>query len=499
MEAGERKDFFRYIYKRYFSDDPSKFQESDLDNYLAKLRKAGEERALRYIKGLPDEGSDNLSGHKREKGTAIIDGSWEEQITYATSQIFMENTLSHYVAARMPTLLLKIGRNRFTENGVSRREQAMKDLKTQEGWSSDKFSETMKDFGLAEMLFRKQISGKIREEMSFNEDFGLNQTDKIIDLPYRLSGDKIRELLSKNSNGKEFKSPEEVERVVKLWEYMKADFFKTDTDGKVYLDGIAFEEIKKYPFTIGLEDTDMSLVAYRATGPRMVARAIKDIASIEANITSWLINMQNILPEIAINGKHDSSPMIEYFRKGQKAIFDVHGSEAAQEFVYKMSGVVMNYFRQDVKSSGLLGLFGLRTLGKRNSMAAEYAGRSTAVWEWDSRDNDRWATAIESYRLLPMQPYDLSKTEDGKFVGGKLEDRWIINPFTKKPMKFNWFGKKRHVDFEYNSARLRKEHGADWKAITFDYINQFLPLALAFLLWKYIKDAMDEASGKKKQ
>ncbi|MEK6900054.1 MAG: hypothetical protein AABX05_02935, partial [Nanoarchaeota archaeon] len=289
VEAGERKDFFRYIYKRYFSDDPSKFQESDLDNYLAKLRKAGEERALRYIKGLPDEGSDNLSGHKREKGTAIIDGSWEEQITYATSQIFMENTLSHYVAARMPTLLLKIGRNRFTENGVSRREQAMKDLKTQEGWSSDKFSETMKDFGLAEMLFRKQISGKIREEMSFNEDFGLNQTDKIIDLPYRLSGDKIRELLSKNSNGKEFKSPEEVERVVKLWEYMKADFFKTDTDGKVYLDGIAFEEIKKYPFTIGLEDTDMSLVAYRATGPRMVARAIKDIASIEANITSWLI------------------------------------------------------------------------------------------------------------------------------------------------------------------------------------------------------------------
>ena len=82
-------------------------------------------------------------------------------------------------------------------------------------------------------------------------------------------------------------------------------------------------------------------------------------------------------------------------------------------------------------------LFGLLRIGQKNSIAAEYAGRSSAVWEWDSRDIDRFAVALESYNLLPLNPYDKQKVslpefdkvkgkwKDGKFIGGKLEDRWI--------------------------------------------------------------------------
>lgn len=482
-QVKKRKDMFRYIFKRYFSDDPSKFQESDLDNYLIKLKGNGEKKALENIK--KNKGSTSI-------GTAsIVEGSWEEQVTYETSKLFMDNVLAHYVAERMPSKFLRIDRNRFSENGVSRWEKIWREFKAK-NWERARFDKVMKDMTMTEMLLRRQISEQIRKQISLDQKWTLNKTDGIDDLPYRLTEAKIRELLAKKSNGKdEFKSPKEIDDVVELWKHIKKDFINNE-----FLDGKGAEKIRDYTFTFGLEDTDISLIPYRATGPRMIARAIKDTGSIEATVTPWLLNMPGIMSEIAVNGKHDFSGLIEYMRKAQKAIFDVHGSEGAQEYIYKISGAVINYFKQDTTARGVVGLFGLRKLGQRNSIAAEYAGRSSAVWEWDSRDIDRFATALESYRLLPKNAYDLNKTKDGKFIGGKMEDRWIKLPFLKKPIKF---GKQKHIDFEYNGAKLRKEHGADFKAITFDIVNQFLPLAMAFLLWKYIKDAMDEVSGKKKQ
>ena len=202
--------------------------------------------------------------------------------------------------------------------------------------------------------------------------------------------------------------------------------------------------------------------------------------------------MPRILSEIAMSGKHDFAPIIEYLRKGQQAIFDVHGTEEAQKFVYKMSGMIINYFKKDGMAKPL---FGLLRLGRRNSIAAEYAGRSTAVWEWDSRDIDRFCVSLESYRLLPHNPYDLQKVVKGEFKGEQYDDVWVKLPFLEKPIKF---GKRRHVDWEWNGKKLRKDHGANWPAITFDIVNQFLPVVAIFILWQYLKQAIDEASGKKK-
>lgn len=471
-QVRERKDLFRYIYKRYFADNPNNFQESDLDNYLNKLRDGAEKAALKKIK----------------KNGSFEQKTWEEQIAYETSKLFLKNTLAHYVAARMPTKFLRIDRNRFTENGVSRWERIQKELNKDKGWDITKFDLVMKDLTMTEMLFRREISKQIREQMSFDKDWTLNRINEIDNLPFRLDEATIRKLLSKDyRNEGDFKSPEEIQRVVDLWRHINNDY-----NNERFLDGEGATKIKEYKFTFGLEDTDISLIPYRGTGPRMIARAIKDTGSIEATITPWLLKMPDVLSEIAISGKQDFTPIIEYLRAAKKAINDVHGSEAAQEFVYKVSGTVINYFKKDGIAKPLFGLFGM---GRRNSIAAEYAGRSNAVWEWDSYDIGRYCIALESYRLLPKNPYDANKTKGGKFIGGRLEDRWIKLPFLKNPIKF---GKKRHIDFEFNSAKLRKEHGADFPAIAWDMLNQWGPLAIAFLLWKYIKDALDEAEGKKK-
>jgi len=469
----ERNNLFKYIYQRYFSEDPDNFQESDFNSYFTKLRKSGEKAAF----------------DKVGKNGLIEKNSWDEQIAFETSKLFLQNTLAHYVAARMPTKFLRIDRNRFTEDGVSRWERIQKELNKDKGWDITKFDLVMKDLTMTEMLFRREMSKQIREQMSLDKDWSLNRINEIKNLPFRLNEAVIRKLLSKNSEEEgAFKSPEEIQRVVDLWKHINNDF-----NNEKFLDGEGATKIKDYKFTFGLEDTDISLIPYRGTGPRMVARAIKDTGSIEASVTPWLMKMPDVLSEIAVNGKDDFSPIIEYLKTAKKAINDVHGSEGAQEFVYKVAGTVINYFKKDGRAKPLFGLFGI---GRRNSIAAEYAGRSTSVWEWDSRDIDRFCVALESYRLLPKNPYDSNKTEGGKFIGGKLVDRWIKLPFLKQPIKF---GKKRTIDFIYNSAKLRKEHGADWKAITWDMVNQFLPMALALILWKYMKDALDEASGTKKK
>ena len=243
-----------------------------------------------------------------------------------------------------------------------------------------------------------------------------------------------------------------------------------------------------------MEDTDVSLMAFRATGPRMVARAVKDVGSIESTITNWIINMPLVLNEIAINGKHDISPIIEYMRKAQRAITDVNGVEDTYEHMYKVAGVVINYFKKDAIAKPLFGIFGV---GKRNSIAAEYAGRSTAVWEWDSRDIDRFCIALESFGLLKPQPYNLQKFGDGEFKGCAKENVWWKLPFLDKPIKTPF--KKRHVDYEYNALRLRAEHGGLPIHMAIDIIGQFLPILAIFLLWKYIEESLKEASGGKKK
>jgi len=469
-QAKEKKELFRYIFKRYFSENPENFQEAELDNYLSKLQIKGEEKALDQLK---------------TKGQPFKGGSWEEQVAYETYQLFMENTLARYTAARFPTIFLRMDKNRLHDDGISHWEKIRRKFKD---WKREDFDKSMKDLTMAEMLLRRQISGKIRENIKLDEKWTLSQFDKIDGLNYRLDESKIRELLSKNKEDKAFKSEKEINDAIEVFRHIK-DSFKKDN----FLDNEGKKRIQNYTFTFGLEDTDISLMNFRGTGPRMVARAVKDVASAEQVITPWIIEMPRIMNEIAINGKHDFSPLIEYMRKAQKAITEIHDVPSTYEHMYKIAGTIINYFKKDAMAKPLFGLF---RLGKMNSMAAEYAGRSTAVWEWDSRDIDRFAVAMESYGLLKNSPYDLHKFKDGKFTGGQPEDRWIKIPGIKKPIKF---GKKRHVDYEFNSWKLRKEHGADWKAISWDYINQFLPLAMAFLLWKYIKDAMDEASGKKKQ
>ena len=450
---------------------------------------------------IGQKGEEIAANHIKNSGMADFN-SFGEQVAFETSNIFMENLLAHYTAAKFPSKFLRMTRNRFTKDGKSRWQEIYElakeknIFKTEVGKERDTFNEVMKDLTFAEMLLRKEISQQIRDGLRFDpKKLRLNDvmTDDVL---YRLDEGTIRKLLlnvkGTNENGTRMITEERINEVIELHKLIRAKL------SRGYLDGDAVKEIKQYTFTFGLEDTDLSLMAFRGTGPRMIARALGDTGNIETNVIPWIIEMPRLLNQIATSGKQDFGPIIEYLQKAQKAINQVHGTGDAGDFpyIYKIASAVIQYFKKDTMAKPLFGLF---RLGKRNSMAAEYAGRSTAVWEWDSRDIDRFCTALESLRLLPKNAYNLQQVsvDEGKYTGGKYENIWLINPITKKPFKTPF--KKRKIDYAFNGAKLRKDFGGDFKAISFDMINQLLPIALAFLLWKYIKEAMDEASGAKKK
>ena len=155
------------------------------------------------------------------------------------------------------------------------------------------------------------------------------------------------------------------------------------------------------------------------------------------------------------------------------------------------------------------GILGLTRIGKPNSIAAKIAGgRSTAVWEWDAVDIDNFIVALETNRLLPRDYFDPSQPL-------KYEAIWVNAPFSANPIRlpenfklpFKLFGKDEIPLFrrrvrnyrELWSNKLRKDFGGKWYDVSFDFAVKYGPLFMAFMLWKFFKDALDEAQGTKKK
>ena len=458
--SAERNNWFKYIYEKYFVPLG---ENISFEQYMSDLGKLSEQEALRQFK---------------EESPAI--NNWNEFVELTTSRMFMERALTHEVAVRFPTKFLRMDRDRFHKDGISNWRRVFELVQRETGWDRDHFNSVMKDLVTAEMLLRNDISGKIKDGLTLDKTLGLHNFE---DFQYVLNKETIKELLSKHRIDEK-----KINEALLVYEKIKDNFLKNS-----FLDGDAINQRREYTFTYGLEDTDFTLMSYRAAGPRIIPRAIGDVGIMEKEVMPWIDKMPHILNDLAINGKHDFSPIIEYLRKAQEAYNAVHGTggdlDQMYGFAYKIAGAVINYFKKDTMAKPLFGLF---RMGKTNSIAAKYAGRSTAVWEWDSRDIDRFCVALESYHLLPKQPYDLASPPSPN----KFHNVFIKLPFFKHPVKTPF--KKRNVDFKYSAGKLRKEFGGDFKAIAFDMIDQFLPIVLGFLLWQYFKKAMEEAEGKKK-
>ncbi len=493
--ARQKDKLFKYIFKKYFDKEPE-----DLGKYLDKLRAEKTDKAIKDIQtgkiAPPD-----------------IKGYVEGEV----SKVFLDRALARVIMQRIPSKILRMDRDRLSLKGTSRWKQVMKDMGMDGQF--DTFDAVMQDMILAEQLLRKEVSGemnKLRDSNALREKYGK--------IEYVLTQDKIKALLT----GKDGMTQDRIDKVVELYDKIQNIYSKVPTGkGKgTYQSRDEFidKELVKYfkngaardretKFTIALDETDLSFVPFRGGGQSVLARSIRDIANVEENITKPLSTFISKLRAMAIDGKQDFNGVIEIMQKAYGAMDGIISTDYANEVVSKLASMTIMYMKKDTRARALGGVFGI---GKLNSMAAESAGRGTGVWEWDSREIDRFIVALESRSLLPRNPYNMASNPT-------YEARYVNIPLVKEPVKLpekieltKWFGKeinlfgkiikisdiplfqRRKADFTSWSKNLRDNFGGSKIDIAFDILNKYLPFILILFLLKQMKDAMEASEGKKK-
>ena len=485
----QRLDLFKYLYKTYFDTDPAQ-----LEKYLGEIRNR-EARSVVL---------------KKIAAGKIAPSDIEEGVEIETSKIFLNRALARVVAQRFPTKFFRIDRDRFEKDGVShwKKVQKLMDLSN----DPNKFDLTVKDFLLAEDLLRKETSQIMKKQIAEtkkrvemlekktvltaqeNEELtrlrGIAKGSALFDLQdikYRLSEEKIKTLLKGKFIKDGVEDKERLDSVISLYKVLNqnyisnSEFLDTFAENIIRPDGIKQD---KFKFTLGIEELDMSFVPFRGAGPRLLARAVGDISSIELNVSKVIIQFPELLKKVSIDGKGDFSEIVGLIDKAKHSLNGAIGSDYAAQVAHHLAALAINYFKKDTIAKPLFGIFGM---GRTNSLAGEIAGRSTAVWEWDAREIDRFIIALESADILKRKPF-LYVTSNSTTV-----PRYVKIPFTNKLIKV---GLKRRPEIGFTSSDLRREFGADAVHIAFEMFNLIFPAVLLFLLWQYIQKASKEGEKK---
>lgn len=464
--AKQREALFEYLYGNYFTQ----FSNQTYKEYIETLKPRAEKLVIENVK----------------KNHNMPFNDYDKAVQKQISELFIEGAISRFIAARFPTKFLRIDKDRFHFDGVGLYRQIYNQMKENNSkLTIDQFSDMMSDLEFVEAVMRQDVSAEIKEQIhllpldsskdrSLGDHVGLLQT---------LNKDKILEILeSKGPDKDRIKKVEELYELIYKKMTGKSEN-KHDKNGKIieeeslnFLDGEAVDDIKRFPFNLGLDDTDFSLVVHRAAGPNMIKRSIGDVASMEDVVIKGFFGIPEMFRQISISG--DYAPFIKYLKDCQKVFHDVHGVPADYEFNNRLCGMLINYMRRDDNAVS----------GRINSIAAQMVSDSNLVRDWDGRNIDKFLLTIQQEGLLPKFNYDTT-------YGPKYEKVWKIDVEGKPVMT-----KREQIDeeYEYTTEKTRKKFGGDFKNILATTIKYILPLASIWLLWQYLKKAFEEAFGGKK-
>src|SRR3989344_867094 len=478
----ERKEFFSYLYQEYFIDNPTTFKESVLNTFLTSLQGKAEEVA-------------NIKNKLGQVGK----GELNDQIEYERSKLFLSHTLARLVAKRFPSKILRIDRGRFSEDGESRWYKTWQRMvkKEPEKYATLKFSDfhkVMQTIGLAEALLRKKVSSKIKKKIKKKKKQGKPKIglDELEGIDFKLNESTIRQLLE--NEAKDI-TPIEIDQAVDLYKILKEDYIGLDSaKGKKFFDEFAlylnpaFSEEGGYTFTFGLPDTDFSFVTFRGTGPRLVARAIKDTAQIEQKVVGNIFKLDETLRTMAGDGKQDFEPLVQILYEIKNALEEIHGADYAQKVAHHIALAAIHFFKKDTIARNII-TKGF-VVGQPHSVAAEIlGGEFSNIWEWDVGVIDKLCFRLRQLQILPQKPYDSTK---GEFEMKKEE---ITDIFGRK--KTIEHKVRRKPDFIWYEGSARRDAGVQIKHKVWEIANSVLPLLAIWLLWQYISKAFKEFGGQK--
>lgn len=431
----KRNEFFQYLFSTYIK--PTTQESQDYNQYYQSIRSRfpGDKEAYKYI---------------------------------------IERSQIGCLYNRFPSFLIKNERNRYTKDG----KRSWHVLRDESGLGNEGFDLAMKNLGLAETMLRLETSREM-EKMMLSEG-GLSIGDK----KYEINEESIRRLLTGKVN-----SAAEVENVVSLYTKIKGNYLTDKKFDEEYKKKYLGDD-KEYRYTVGIEELDARFISFRAAGGTIIPRIVNDIAKVENDVVGNIGEMFKSFHSVAIDSKHDFSPILEAIGKMKTTYEGIHGPEKAEKIAYNFIKVAVTYFRKDDIARPWLGLAGVM---RKNSIAAEFLGKTHDVWEWDAIDIDRFLVAIENKRILRKEPLA---------YGGGLDLNKVME---KEPLKI--FGMK--TGFSFNklkpshkdnySQKMREDVGATYKHVIYDLMNKYGFAAVAFLLYSWMSKAFQENFGKKEK
>ncbi len=461
----ERDELINYVYRKYINPNVT---DATVGDEVAKFLKRVKPDVEKQIDNLIRQGK--IPNHERED--AIIKEMYR-RILY--------RSLVGVLQDRIPTKFIRIERDRQTKGG----KRAWETLSRKLGLTYDQMDEAMRALAVVETKVRENVSAAMKHHLEGQNDLSTFTGE------YKVTEEMIRSILDKEGDG------DHRELALKVFRGIRENYFENEA----YMDDFSFKIRNKdaagyatekvFPFALGTEEVDLSFLAYRASGERLMARAIGDIGAAEADVFKSISEILNQLLPASISEKRDFMPFVNAIKKVQETIQGRINQEWAYKVSYHLASMVIAYYKQDTNARNIFTRW--FNLGEKHSLAAEFAGGFSNVWEWDVGTIDKFIFELGRARAIPREPYDLAKGSPD------VINHYIDFKLFGKEIKLGKYTTKRKPDFEFSEAKLRHDYGADKKHVAFEMLNTIVPLALLYILWKVLSEAFKELeSGGKK-
>jgi len=467
--AGKKQVFFQHIFDKYFDDING---VTNLNDYTKTLRASVKETVY--------------NNYVRDRKAPPLDGepSVEELIEYEASKLFLFKGMARMINQRMPTKYLRMDRDRFADDGISSWRQAINDA-TLGLNSGDELDKVASNLELVESIKRREVSKAMR--------VGIDQAQQMhqIATQYKIDEAYIEAKLQASIPDSDGTKADQISKAKKLFRYLNSQGEFSGNGVKIKALDMLEAAVKppkiRAPFTLAFDELDQSFLRFSEGGPNVLSRVLGDISAMEQSVITPLMKFHELLHNVAISGKPDFGEIVKYIGSVKSTIQGIISADYGQEVATQLAALTITYFKRDDVARVLGGALSVNRL---NSMAAEVAGRSTSVWEWDSLTIDKFNVALENAKILPREPYDLSKPP-------KMQPVYIKVPFTKDKIIKTPF-KRRKEDYFWTSDKLRDRFGANGKDILFDIIHKYGPMTLAIIFLFWLKKSFEEAFAKKK-
>lgn len=483
----ERREFFKFLYRKHYGDDPQHLDEVAFQRYYEEMKGEADQRIEKKIKNKMLFVKNDADKQQKK----------EEELC----KLMMSGALARILMQSSPTKQLRLERDRKTWNGqrawttISRElanDPRFAHLKSSgEERVSERFKQVLDDVLLAETYVRHQGNAQVSERMRQKQ-----KLPQINDIDYRLTKDRLQasldELIPAGGTTQEQEERQQrIDTALGLYDILEREHVQNN-DFLVEL-GDEIRNGEEYMYSIGSELNNTNLIDWKLN-KNILTRTVGEFANAE-KLVDDIVGYGSLLIGLAKSppNQRDYQKIVEVIKRVQTQINQDAGLEKGLEVAEIMAKMAITFFRKD---TAVRGFIGDRFRKGYNSLASHYLEPGEPVWEWEAQnihefigrlaEADIFSTAINQAAGIEMHDEKIEFTIP--IINKKVE---IPLPWLKKefPAIITRFGPA-------SESMLKKRHGAGWQTLGVEGVLRYGVPAVLIALLVLAYDAFEKESEK---